>query len=245
MAASGPQSLEAATLRIFSTAGDPVAVGFLVTSELALTCAHVVCNALAADQDAQSPEGAVIAVDLPLLAQPRQSAAPLTATVEKWIPEQPSGAGDVAVLRLSEPVEAASPVRLITAPSVWRHEACAFGLPDGHPAGVWHAGLLLAREANDWDESQPAMVTPPVGDQRLVSIVEQEEPLKVRLRRHSVEPPVRRSLRVSQELHRHERTINDPLQDDYPKSGIRWAAAQAGKILASANGRMDPPRTPT
>ena len=150
MAASGPQSLEAATLRIFSPAGDPVAVGFLVTSELALTCAHVVSSALAADRDAQSPEGEVIAVDLPLLAQPGQNATPLTATVEKWIPEQPLGAGDVAVLRLSEPVEAAGPVRLITAPNVWRHEARAFGLPDGHPAGVWHAGLLLAREANDW-----------------------------------------------------------------------------------------------
>jgi WD40 repeat protein len=148
MAASGPQSLEAATLRIFSTAGDPVAVGFLVTRELALTCAHVVSNALAAPQDAQWPEGAVLTVDMPLLAKAGQDGAGLTATVEKWIPAQPSGAGDVAVLRLSAPVEAAAPVRLIAAPDVWGHKARAFGFPNGHPAGVWHAGLLLAGHAN-------------------------------------------------------------------------------------------------
>ena len=149
--AAGPQSLRAATLRILSTAGDPVAVGFLVTSELALTCAHVVCNALPADQDAPSPEGAVIAVDLPLHGHQAENAAPLRATVEKWIPEQPSGAGDMAVLRLSEPVEAAGPVRLITPPDdVWGHETRSFGFPDGHPAGVWHAGLLRDREANGW-----------------------------------------------------------------------------------------------
>jgi WD40 repeat protein len=150
VAAIGPQSLEAATLRILSPAGDPVAGGFLISSQLALTCAHVVGNALAADQDASSPEGAVITVDLPLLARADRGGAPLTARVEKWIPEQPSGAGDVAVLRLSEQVDAAGPVRLITARTVWRHEARAFGFPDGRPDGAWHVGLLLAREKNGW-----------------------------------------------------------------------------------------------
>lgn len=148
--AKGPVSLEVATLRIFSTTGDPVGLGFLVTRELALTCAHVVASALGLEDDAEPALGASIGLDLPLLAQPGQDVSALTATVEEWIPEQSSGAGDVAVLRLSKPLQAAGPVRLITAPDVWNHKARAFGFPDGHPAGVWHAGLLRARQANNW-----------------------------------------------------------------------------------------------
>jgi hypothetical protein len=76
---TGPGSLDAAVLRIFAAAGSPVGLGFLVTDQLVLTCAHVVATALGMVDGALSPAGALVGVDLPLLG----SAQRATAIVER------------------------------------------------------------------------------------------------------------------------------------------------------------------
>jgi hypothetical protein len=65
------------------------------------------------------------------------------------------------------------------------------------------------------NEPEPVVITPPVPDQRLVGVIEQEKTLQVRAGRHTVRTPVR-GLSIGQELHRHKRTINDPQPGEYP-----------------------------
>ncbi|MFI8185892.1 trypsin-like peptidase domain-containing protein [Actinacidiphila glaucinigra] len=80
------------------------------------------------------------------------------------------GAADVAVLRFAVPLPGAGPVRLVdpdksavaggsavagesaddAAGGLWGHRVRAFGLPDGRPGGVWHAGVLRGRQADGW-----------------------------------------------------------------------------------------------
>lgn len=173
---TGPGSLDAAVLRIFATAGSPVGLGFLITDQLALTCAHVVDAALGIVDDAQSPVGALVEVDLPLLGSGQHA----TAAVVRWIPAQSSGAGDVAVLRLSAPPVGARPVRLVEVDQVWGHPARAYGLPDGRPGGVWHSSVLRHRQANGWVQADlvgegyrvsPGFSGGPVWDDELAGVV--------------------------------------------------------------------------
>jgi WD40 repeat protein len=147
--------MKSAIVRIFAAAPAAggkasVGVGFLVDDHHLLTCAHVVYDALAPAKGAPLPEGAVLPVDLPLLPAPRGVTGVLTASVEELIPRQPSGAGDVAVLRLDMPVQGAWPVRLAETDGYWNHRAGAFGLPAGRAAGVWHRGLLMGPQASGW-----------------------------------------------------------------------------------------------
>ena len=134
----GPGSPDAGMLRIFAGPDNPVGLGFLVTDQLALTCAHVVSAALGLGAGAPPPAGALISVDLPL-----GSGQSTTATVDRWFP-----AGDIAVLRLAAPLPGARPVRLVDEHQVWGHPARAYGLPDGRPGGVWHSAVLRDIQAN-------------------------------------------------------------------------------------------------
>ena len=69
----GPEAMKSAILRIYAAQpaanGErvPVGVGFLVSDEFALTCAHVVYTALGLAAGTQPHEEAVITADLPLL----------------------------------------------------------------------------------------------------------------------------------------------------------------------------------
>ncbi|MFF3762898.1 trypsin-like peptidase domain-containing protein [Streptomyces sp. NPDC001922] len=152
---AGPEALEAAVLRIRDPAGRPVGVGFLITAELAVTCAHVIGTALGLRDGEEPPADAVAELDLPLTGLPGNGST-VTATVEHWLPEEPSGAGDLAVLRLRAPLPGARPVRMVDAGDVWQHPMRAFGFPDGRDHGVWHAGRLRARQAAGWLQTEPA-----------------------------------------------------------------------------------------
>ncbi|MFD7135692.1 trypsin-like peptidase domain-containing protein [Streptomyces sp. NPDC059894] len=151
-------------LQIRDLRGEPVGLGFLVTDELALTCAHVINAALGTAPETEPAGHARIEVTLPLLRAPAKSApdgavagAPhVTASVEHWVPPQPSGAGDVAVLRLSAVVPGSRPIRLVDEPDVWQHPARVFGFPAGRPGGVWHSARLRARQADGWVQADMA-----------------------------------------------------------------------------------------
>src|SRR5207302_7697455 len=103
-----------------------------------------------------------------------------TAAVERWIPEQSSGAGDVAVLRLSAPLAGAQPIRLIETEQVWGDPGRAYGLPAGRPGGVWHSCVLRHRQANgrvqadlvgDGYQVSPGFSGGPVWDDELAGVV--------------------------------------------------------------------------
>ncbi|MEU5096535.1 trypsin-like peptidase domain-containing protein [Streptomyces sp. NPDC020996] len=165
-AGPGPQSLDAAVLRVRDGRGQPVGVAFLVSDTLALTCAHVVRAALGTTGDAAPAASARIQVDLPLVpTSQRGGGTPATtAGVEHWVPPREPGGGssvsstradaavpaDVAVLRLDAPLPGAGPVRLVDAEEMWGHPVRVFGLPAGRPGGVWHAGVLRGRQADGW-----------------------------------------------------------------------------------------------
>lgn len=157
----GPDAMKRAIVRMFAErptpSGEraPVGVGFIVDDEIVLTCASVVYAALGLTEGAQLPEGAAITVDFPLLPHSDGDSRVRTSSIMELFPYQGSGAGDFAVLRLDEPVPQASPVRLAKVDSVWNHQASAFGLPDGHPAGVWHTGLLKAPQTGGWVQMNP------------------------------------------------------------------------------------------
>lgn len=172
---AGARSLDAAILRIFAGPDRPVGVGLLVADDLALTCAHVVTTALGIADGAQPPTNAQVEIDLPLLGTGRGT----TAGIERWAPTQ-----DVAVLRLAEPVAGARPMRLVNQPEnledLWGHPARAFGVPAGHPGGVWHSGVLRAGQAEGWVEVDrdgeghriaPGFSGSPVWDDTLAGVV--------------------------------------------------------------------------
>lgn len=152
-AGTGPGAMTPALVRIFANAStmngarEPVGVGFLVDDQVALTAAHVVTDGLGLERGADIPPGAAITLDMPLLTVPASSTV-LTARVQALIPRQPSGVGDVAVLQLSTTAPGSRPARLVEPDSVWNHRAAAFGVPIGHPDGVWHSGVLKATRAD-------------------------------------------------------------------------------------------------
>ncbi|MFF2902674.1 trypsin-like peptidase domain-containing protein [Streptomyces sp. NPDC057966] len=180
-----PQSLDAAVLRIHDALGKPVGAGFLVTPELAITCAHVVSAALVG-QGVEPGVGAGVVVDLPLRPDQSGSGVPggsgVVAVVEHWAPRQPDGSGDIAVLRLAVPIAAGVPVRLAESQSEdpWDDPVRVFGFPVGRPDGVWHSGVLRGRQGNGWVQIDPrpggyrvsgGFSGSPVWDERLGGVV--------------------------------------------------------------------------
>lgn len=180
VARTGPKALDAAVLRIRDAQGAAVGLGFLVTADRALTCAHVVSAALGLPAGARPDASAHLVVDLPLLAGSARDGHSAEAQVEHWVAAQPSGTGDVAVLRLSTPLPGAQPVRLVEAQDVWGHPVRAFGFPAGRPGGVWHSGVLRARQSNGWVQADLAahgyrisrgFSGGPVWDEKLVGVI--------------------------------------------------------------------------
>ncbi|WP_372411342.1 trypsin-like peptidase domain-containing protein [Streptomyces luteireticuli] len=154
---TGPKTLDAAVLRIHDAQGGAVGLGFLVTEDRALTCAHVVSAALGLPAHDSPDAAARVGVDLPLLSgSARDGEHRAEAVVEHWVAPHPSGAGDVAVLRLTAPLPGSRPIRLAEAQDVWEHRVRAFGFPAGRPGGVWHSGILRGRQANGWIQADLA-----------------------------------------------------------------------------------------
>lgn len=180
-----PKALDPAVLRIHDVLRQPVGAGFLVTPELAITCAHVVSAALVG-QAVEPGVGACVFVDLPLRPDQSGSGVPggagVMAVVEHWAPRQPDGSGDMAVLRLATPLADGVPVRLAESQSedLWDDPVRVFGFPDGRPDGVWHSGVLRGRQGNGWVQIDPrpggyrvsgGFSGSPVWDERLGGVV--------------------------------------------------------------------------
>ncbi|MFF1449564.1 AAA family ATPase [Streptomyces sp. NPDC058274] len=72
------------------------------------------------------------------------------AVVEFWIPIRADRTGDVAVLRLPEPLPGARPLPMADPESVWEHGARAVGFTDGEPGETWFRGKLGGATSEGW-----------------------------------------------------------------------------------------------
>ncbi len=139
-------------VRIRGRQDQVVGAGFLVRPDLLCTCAHVVSAAVGHDADAATAPDARVTVDFPLLPGAPGSTRPAReAEVVTWLPEQPDGGGDLALLRLTGTApEGARHVPLLHAASLWDRAFRALGFPGNRDFGVWASGRLLGTQAVGW-----------------------------------------------------------------------------------------------
>ncbi len=120
-----------AIVRIRDSTGRIVGAGFLVASDIVLTCWHVV------------GEKREVMLDFPFSIAAGQR---ITATMIHGNREQ-----DVAVLQVEGKLPpGTSPIRLAVPKETWGHPFRAFGFPQGHPDGVWAGGVLRGPNARGW-----------------------------------------------------------------------------------------------
>ncbi|GHD16509.1 hypothetical protein GCM10010313_44880 [Streptomyces violarus] len=133
--------LAAATVQVSGRDGHIGGLGVVIAPTLVLTCAHVVLDALGLPvaPGGERPDGPM-GVRLAL-----REGEMVEAVVRDWVPVRANGTGDLAVLSLARPLEAARPVLMVAPRDVWDHKAIVFGLPRDDTGGGWHTARLRAR----------------------------------------------------------------------------------------------------
>ncbi|AOY79082.2 trypsin-like peptidase domain-containing protein [Moorena producens JHB] len=136
-----------------------VGIGFLVSEHYALTCAHVVAEALSITSTTQScPEGE-IKVDFPLL----NSTDKFSARVVCWHPvselDSEKAIEDIAVLKLDHLPASAHPTRLLLSENIATNPFKVLGCPRKVPFGVWATGVLSEQNAKQWFQLEDTKVT--------------------------------------------------------------------------------------
>ncbi|PKV77027.1 trypsin-like peptidase domain-containing protein [Streptomyces sp. TLI_146] len=173
-ARSADEVLASTVVRIAGRGGAVCGAGALVAPDLVVTCAHVVSDALGRPRQETVAAGAVLTVDFPLAGTgasgtganaaaeaetgaghddppaPPPARPPTTATVEHWIPTRPDRTGDIAVLRLPEPVPGTSPLPMADPDTVWEHGARAVGFTGGEPGEMWFRGRFSGATSEGW-----------------------------------------------------------------------------------------------
>jgi S1-C subfamily serine protease len=168
-------------IRLFYQENLAVGIGFLVSEQYALTCAHVVAQALQIPSTTPTiPEGE-IKVDFPLI----NSTEKIKATVVYWSPESAlnldEAIEDIAVLRLEHLPPLAQPTRLMISENLSTNPFKVFGCPAGIPFGVWATGVLSEQNSKQWVQLEDTKVTgyaieagfsgSPVWDEQLQGVV--------------------------------------------------------------------------
>ncbi|NEO36569.1 MAG: trypsin-like peptidase domain-containing protein [Moorea sp. SIOASIH] len=159
-----------------------VGIGFLVSEHYALTCAHVVAEALFISSTTQSrPEGE-IKVDFPLL----NSKDKFSGRVVCWHPvsdleDSEEAIEDIAVLKLDYLPAFAHPTRVILSENLANNPFKVFGCPRKVSFGVWATGVLSEQNAKQWFQLEDTRVTgyaiepgfsgSPVWDEKLQGVV--------------------------------------------------------------------------
>ncbi|MHA6619468.1 nSTAND1 domain-containing NTPase [Pseudonocardia sp. DLS-67] len=140
-------------VRILDGAGEPVGAGFVIGPDLVATCAHVVAAAVRSDPYDPMPPSRRVELDLPLLFA--DSPERVTAEVARWIPIAPEGTGDIAVLRVRDPLpEGARMPPLRRVDQLWDHPFRVLGFPDGMADGVWATGRFRGQQGTRWFQMQ-------------------------------------------------------------------------------------------
>ncbi|MBT2439163.1 trypsin-like peptidase domain-containing protein [Streptomyces sp. ISL-36] len=152
-------TLVSAVVRIKGPDGAIGGAGFLVAPDQVLTCAHVVSDALGRPRDALVDVGTEVTVDLPLAETPDggddggdgSDGRDGSAAIQHWIPIRPDQTGDIAVLRLRNPIPGARPLPMADPRhGVWDHEARTVGFTDDAPDGIWQSGRFRGPTRQGW-----------------------------------------------------------------------------------------------
>lgn len=142
-------------LRIREVNGRIAGCGFLVTEQIAFTCAHVVNAALGRAGTEQSKPTDQVVVDFPRLSSQHSA----YATVIGWRPIADDGTGDMAMLELAD-LRFDGPLTLPLLrydQDLFFHEHfAAFGFPSHRANGRWISGSLLAQEETGWVQLEAA-----------------------------------------------------------------------------------------
>jgi len=115
-------------VRILKPSGQTAGTGFIVSSQLIITCAHVV---------APSGTKPSTVIDLVVL----ENGQKLTALIEEKYWRAPKYE-DVAILRVNEPFTESVPLKLGTSANVTGHEFCTYGFPESIPQGILVKGSI-------------------------------------------------------------------------------------------------------
>lgn len=133
--------VETAIVRIFSSDDSIVGLGFLITENRIMTCAHVVADAVGIERDDPNLPSQTISVDFPLVDDNKKC----TASVIVWLPSQ-DGMDDIAVLELNETAPTSTtPAHLVSVDKLWGVEFGAYGFPQYNPKGVWASGKVRGK----------------------------------------------------------------------------------------------------
>jgi hypothetical protein len=157
-----------------------VGAGFLIGGEYVLTCAHVVTDALGLPRDLSEAPQSQVCLDFYLLGE--QTCVP--ASVFLWCAFQPSGGGDIAVLKIEGVLpQGAKPACLARtgAHDLWNHKFRAVGFPHDNVTGAWVEGGIRGHLAHGWIQIEDAPETAyhvkpgfsggPVWDEQLRAVV--------------------------------------------------------------------------
>lgn len=158
-----------------------IGIGFLVAEQYALTCAHVVAEALLIPSTTPNLPKGEIQVDFPLV----NSTDKISATVVGWHPESvldsDEAIEDIAVLKLKRLPPSVQPTCPILSENLANNPFKVFGCPAGVPFGVWATGILLEQNAKQWFQLEDTKVTgyaieagfsgSPVWDEQLEGVV--------------------------------------------------------------------------
>ncbi|TWF81283.1 trypsin-like peptidase [Pseudonocardia hierapolitana] len=143
---------------MITRSGDVAGAGFLVGPDLVATCAHVVASVAGADPYAAEPPPDPVRVDFPMLGVAAR------AVVHRWLPIAEDGTGDVAVLKLIDPLPRGArmpPLRRVD--QLWDQHFRVLGFPEGMADGVWTTGRIRGAQGTRWFQLQTT-----VGDQPIV-----------------------------------------------------------------------------
>ncbi|QYN31985.1 trypsin-like peptidase domain-containing protein [Pseudonocardia sp. DSM 110487] len=143
--------------RIITRGGDVAGAGFLVGPDLVATCAHVVASVAGADPYGTEPPPEPVQLDFPMLG------AAARAVVHRWLPIAEDGTGDVAVLKLIDPLPTGPrmpPLRRID--QLWDQRFRVLGFPEGMADGVWTTGRIRGAQGTSWFQLQTTVGEQPI-----------------------------------------------------------------------------------
>lgn len=147
------QPEEKIVARILAKDGEVAGTGFLLTPSHLITCAHVVCDALAFKERTHvgKPEE-LLEVDFPLN---KAATASVTASVVHWEPMRPSDTfeqlEDIAILELAAPVDWDRDIQTLyqeSAPARPNQRFDAIGF--GRSRGYWVSGTTRGAVSGGW-----------------------------------------------------------------------------------------------
>lgn len=132
------KSLHSSLIRIFGQSGTIVGTGFLVSPCYALTCAHVVADALSLPHNSPMPCDEPIELDFPFVHEGQRLLARVTGWQEmRSIDQQPYGNEDIALLQILDAVPpncGVAPMASTEAISGTNFQTYGFSTEKGQPA---------------------------------------------------------------------------------------------------------------